>query len=188
MWTQTGKRSLAISTGIIAVAALILFAMGRVPICKCGIIRVWSGDIFGPENSQQIIDPYTFTHVIHGALLYAIIWIVAGKRLRLSSRLAWAVALESIWEIVENTDYVINRYRAATISLDYFGDSVLNSITDILAMAIGFWIVSRLPIRASIALMLAIDIALLILIRDSLAINIVMLIHPIEAIRLWQVR
>jgi hypothetical protein len=186
MRTQPGKRDLVVSAGIIAISALILLAMGRVPICKCGIVRVWSGDIFGSENSQQITDPYTFTHLIHGALLYGMIWVVVGNSMRLGSRLVWAIALESIWEILENTNYVIDRYREATISLDYYGDSVVNSVSDILAMAFGFWLVSRLPIRASIALMLAIDLALLIVFRDSLAINIIMLIHPVDAIRQWQ--
>ena len=182
------KRDLVVSTGIIVTSALILLAMGRVPICECGVVRIWSGEIFGSENSQQITDPYTFTHLIHGALLYGIVWLVVGKGMRLGSRLVWAIALESIWEIVENTNYVINRYRAATVSLDYYGDSVVNSVTDILAMAFGFWLVSRLRIRVSIALMVVIDVALLIVVRDSLAVNIIMLVHPVDAIRQWQLR
>ncbi len=171
--------------GIIAVAAGTLLWMGRVPVCKCGVVRIWSGDIFSNENSQQFFDPYTFTHLIHGALLYGLMWLFF-RRQSASTRLIWAVAIESGWEIFENTDYVINRYREATISLDYYGDSVLNSVTDVLSMIAGFVLAARLPVGVTALGAIGLDLTLLLLIRDSLALNIIMLIYPLEAIRQWQ--
>jgi hypothetical protein len=160
--------------------------MDRIPFCKCGIVSLWSGDIYSNQNSQQFTDPYTFTHVIHGVLLYGLLWLIGGKRMPPGAMLVWAVALESGWEVLENTNFVINRYRETTISLDYYGDSIFNSIGDILAMMVGFGLASRLPGRVAAVGALALDAALLFLIHDSLLVNIIMLIYPIEAIRRWQ--
>ena len=180
------KACLLASAALIAGTAAILLSIGRLPFCKCGIISLWAGDIWSNQNSQQLTDPYTFTHIIHGVLIYALLWLVAEKRLPVSARLVCAVTLECGWEILENSDYIINRYREATISLDYYGDSVFNSIGDILAMMLGFTLAWRLPPRVTAIGAIALDIALLFLIRDSLAVNIIMLIHPVEAIRQWQ--
>src|SRR5438876_3645824 len=109
---------------IMAFTAMIELWMGRLPFCKCGTIRLWAGNIWSNENSQQFTDPYTFTHILHGVLIYFGLWLVAGKRLSIGARLVCAVALESGWEILENTNFIIDRYRAATISLDYYGDSI----------------------------------------------------------------
>ena len=137
-------------------------------------------------SSDLFTDPYTFTHVIHGVVLYGLMWLIGGKWMSPGAMLVWGVALESGWEVLENTDFIINRYREATISLEYYGDSILNSIGDILAMIVGFVLVSRLPGRVAAVGALALDAALLFLIHDSLLVNIIMLVYPIEAIRRWQ--
>jgi hypothetical protein len=159
--------------------------MGRIPICKCGYVKAWHGIVASSENSQHISDWYTFSHLIHGFAFYAILWLVA-RQWPLGLRLAVAATVEASWEIFENTDLIINRYREATISLDYYGDSIINSVSDILAMVVGFAAASRLPVRAVIALTVSFELFVLWSIRDNLTLNIIMLIYPLESIRLWQ--
>jgi Protein of unknown function (DUF2585) len=159
--------------------------MGRIPICKCGYVKAWHGVVASSENSQHISDWYTFSHLIHGFAFYAILWLVA-RQWPLGLRLAVAATVEASWEIFENTDLIINRYREATISLDYYGDSIINSVSDILAMVVGFAAASRLPVRAVIALTVSFELFVLWSIRDNLTLNIIMLIYPLESIRLWQ--
>jgi hypothetical protein len=166
-------------------AAAMEFTMGRRLWGISGTSGLWSGNINSSHTSQFLWDPYTLTHITHGILLYAIL-AVGFRTLPLSTRLLMAVSLESMWEVIENTNFVIQRYRAETISLNYFGDSIVNSMGDILACMAGFLLASRMPTRVSVAGVLTLEILLLLWTRDNLALNVVMLIHPSSALRAWQ--
>jgi hypothetical protein len=146
---------------------------------------VWSADINSAENSQQLFDPYTFTHVSHGVAFYGVTRLALGPQAVMLRALV-ATAAEAAWEVYENTDTVINRYRAATIALGYYGDSVINSIFDVLACAVGFALAWKLPPRVAVGGVIVLEIALALTIRDNLTLNIVMLLHPVQAIRRWQ--
>ena len=172
--------------GVLVVAALILRGMGRAWWCKCGQPDLFNWHIWSMHNSQHVIDPYTFTHILHGVLFYGIFFLLLRGRAP-GVRLALAVGVESLWEILENTPWLIERYREATISLDYFGDSIINSLADILACLGGYALARVLPVRWSVAGVALTEVVLLVWIRDSLLLNIVMLVWPIEAIKSWQV-
>ena len=171
--------------GLIALATCaLLFLMGRPPICTCGTIALWHGRL-DSGNSQHIADWYSLSHVIHGFLFYAATWAVL-RRQPIGPRLAAAVAIESLWEIVENSPFIIDRYRTATIALGYSGDSILNSMSDIGMMALGFLFASRAPVALTIAVAIALELIALAVIRDNLTLNVLMLVWPIETVKNWQ--
>ena len=178
-------RDLALAAGLVFVAAITLTVMGQVPICRCGTVKPWHGVVLSSENSQHLSDWYSFSHIIHGFAFYGLLWLV-GRRWPIGVRLLVAIAIEGAWEVFENTDFVINRYRDATISLDYYGDSVINSVSDIGMMIAGFLIASRLPLMAVLGLAAAMEIGVAYMIRDNLALNILMLVWPLEAVKAWQ--
>ncbi|MSQ30491.1 MAG: DUF2585 family protein [Dehalococcoidia bacterium] len=184
-------RGMSMRTAAILVAAMIaagagaLWLMGQPLSCRCGEIAVWSCDIWSSQNSQQVADPYSFTHITHGVLFFWALYPLR-RRLALSWRLVAAMAIEVSWGVAENTPMVTNRYREATISLDYFGDSVLNSSFDALFCVAGFALASRLPWRIAALGVVASAVALALTIRDSLLLNIIMLLVPMTAIREWQ--
>jgi hypothetical protein len=180
------RRYWYVALAIVAVMAAVLLAMGRSPICECGTVRLWVGTVNGPDNSQHIADWYVPSHIIHGFLFYLAGWLVLRGRTEPGHRLILAVAIEAVWEVFENSPFVIDRYREATIALGYAGDSVINSISDVGWMMLGFGIARRLPVWATVALALAFEALTLIVIRDNLTLNVLMLIAPNDAIRAWQ--
>ncbi len=178
--------ALLISLAIVLISQAVIYAMGHPLICKCGYVEIWHGARGDSGMSQHLMDWYTYSHVLHGIIFYWLITIVAQGRLSVAARLVIAVLIEGGWEILENTPLIINRYRTVTISRDYFGDSVVNSGGDILAMMVGFLLAARLPAWVTVALLIAVEVGLAFLIRDNLTLNVIMLVHPIDAIKAWQ--
>ena len=179
------RRTFTLLAVMFAVQGVAVAAMGHPWICKCGTVKLWHGDVFSSENSQQITDWYTFGHVNHGLLFYGLFWLIARRR-SLDWRLLAVGLTGVIWEVGENTDLVINRFRAVTMSLDYYGDSVINSVSDSLFMVLGFLIAARVPIWATVLLVLGTEALTTALVRDGLALNTLMLLYPIEAVKDWQ--
>jgi hypothetical protein len=186
-WHEQSSRSLWIlaAAGAIVFQVVILLAMGHPPICTCGYIELWHGNASGPETSQHVTDWYTYTHVLHGIGFYFILWLIA-PRMPFALRLALAVGLEAAWEVFENTPFVMERYRQSALARGYFGDSVINSVFDMLAAALGFVLTRVLPVWSIITLAVALELFLGYMIHDNLTLNIVQLIHPSEAVTRWQ--
>jgi hypothetical protein len=175
----------AAALAILIAAAAILLAMGRHPICTCGSVELWVGGRDSPRTSQMLADWYSFSHIVHGLLFYAALWLVA-RRWPVERRFLIALLIEVAWEITENTPFVIDRYRTATAALGYSGDSVINSVSDITMMVVGFLAARKLPVWASIALLIVLELVPLFVIRDNLTLNVWMLLWPDKAVAAWQ--
>jgi hypothetical protein len=182
--TRPARAAVAVAA-IVAASAALLYLMGRPPICTCGDIDLWVGQVNSSRTSQMLSDWYSPSHIVHGFLFYAALWLVARKW-PVERRFVAAVTIEAAWEIVENTPMIINRYREATAALGYSGDSVLNSVSDIAMMGLGFLLARKLPVWASVAVVLALELVPLFVIRDNLTLNVWMLLAPNDAIRGWQ--
>ena len=171
--------------GIAILMAMTLLWLGRTPICTCGYVKLWHGQVMSSENSQHLLDWYTPSHILHGlAFYFGLRYLV--PRLSVGWRLVIASVIEAGWEVVENTSWIIDRYRGETAALDYFGDSIINSSADFAAMVVGFLIAMRAPVWVSVALFIAAEVIVGYIIRDGLMLNIIMLLWPLEAIKQWQ--
>lgn len=185
MLTRTKAYLSGAIVAVIGVMVVALRGQGRLWWCASGDWSPWAGDIGNRHTSQHLLDPYTFTHVLHGLILCGLLALIL-PRLAGAWRFVIAIALEVFWEVFENTSYIINRYREATAAIGYEGDSIFNSLGDVLACAAGFALAMKLGFRRTVAVFLLTELMLLIWIRDSLLLNIILLIHPVEAIKTWQ--
>lgn len=170
----------------VALQAGVLLAFGQATICRCGYVALWYPEATGPETSQHLTDWYTLSHVQHGFIFYALLWLLL-PRASVPIRLALAIGIEAAWEIAENTPAVIDRYRQTALAQGYFGDSVVNSLADTAAAALGFVLARLMLVWWSVLLVVAIEVLMLWAIRDSLSLNIIQLVWPLQAISDWQV-
>ena len=170
---------------VLFVAAYQLRSQGRLWWCSCDYLLLWSGDPWSSDNYQHLLDPYSFTHLLHGFLFCGLIALIA-PRLRKAWQLWLAISLEAVWEVIENSRFVIERYREETVALGYQGDTIVNSLVDILLCGLGFVLARRLGFRRTLALFVVTEVALAVWIRDNLSLNVLMLIYPIEAVKEWQ--
>ena len=180
------RRALRPSSSSLAAAAILL-AMGRNPMCTCGTIDLWVGATRQPQTSQMLVDWYSLSHIVHGLLFYAALWLVA-RRWPVEWRFLIALMIEAAWEVTENTPLVIDRYRETTAALGYTGDSIINSLSDISMMAVGFLLARKLPVWAAVALLIVLEIVPLFVIRDNLTLNVWNLLAPNPAVAAWQAR
>ena len=178
-------RALAAAAAVCVVVAAVELWMGRLPCGPDGRMGLWEGNIWSSEQSQRFADPYTFSHTIHGMLFYAILWLVA-RTAPVEKRFVGAIIMEGAWELLENSPIIIDRYREATIALGYVGDSVFNSVSDILFAALGFLFAWRVRPWVTVAVIVAMEVGTAVWVRDNLTLNIVMLLHPVDAIKVWQ--
>ena len=181
------SRPTLVAVAIFVLAAAVLLLMGRHPICTCGTIDLWVAGRDSPKTSQMLADWYSFSHIVHGLLFYAALWLVA-RRWPVGWRFVIALLVEAAWEVTENTPWIINRYREQTAALGYTGDSVINSLSDIAMMAVGFLAARKLPVWAAILLLIVLELVPLLVIRDNLTLNIWNLLAPNPAVQAWQSR
>ena len=185
--TLSRTQTALLVTAIVAASASALYLMGHPLICKCDYVKLWHFDVQSAENSQHLIDWYTPSHLIHGFLFYWLLWLLSRYvPLSFGARLVLAVLIEASWEIVENTDFVINHYREMTISLDYYGDSVINSVMDILFMVLGFFMAAWLPVWLTMLIAIALELFVGAMIRDNLTLNVLMFVWPLDNVLQWQ--
>lgn len=184
--TNTSSRiSWLVISGMILALGLILYFMGQPVICECGYVKFWHGDPVSNQNSQHLTDWYTLSHIIHGVLFFWVInWLAPDWPVGL--KLLVAVIPEVAWEIIENTDMVIEYYRQNTVSVEYAGDSVVNSVMDVVSMVVGFGLALWLPWPVVLVALLLMEGAALIFIRDNLLLNIIMFVYPFDFISEWQ--
>jgi Protein of unknown function (DUF2585) len=182
---MTSRRAAIAALAIVLIAAAILLAMGRNPICTCGGVELWVGGRDSPKTSQMLLDWYSLSHIVHGLLFYSGLWLTV-RRWPVEWRFVAALLIEAAWEVIENTPWIIDRYRTATAALGYTGDSVINSVADIGMMALGFLAARKLPVWASAALLIVLELVPLFVIRDNLTLNVWMLLWPTEGLRAWQ--
>ena len=188
MTTKTDRRTLLliVAAGVVLMVMVVLLrAQGRLLLCACGQFEIWTSDTCSSNNSQQLFDPYSFTHVLHGFLFFYLVMLVF-RRLSRGWQVVLTLALEAAWEVFENSSFVIDRYRTATAALGYQGDTVVNSIGDLACALIGFLIARQVGVRNSLILFVLFELILVLWIHDSLLLQILMLVWPIEAIKAWQ--
>ena len=185
--TLSRTQTALLIAGIVLAAGLAEYSMGHPLICKCGYVTLWHFDVQSAENSQHLIDWYTPSHLIHGFLFYWALWLLSRfVPMSFGLRLVLAVLIEASWEIVENTDFVIDHYREITISLDYYGDSVINSAMDIVFMVLGFFMAAWLPVWLTVTIALALELFVGAMIRDNLTLNVLMFLWPLDSVLQWQ--
>ena len=184
---MTWRRTALLAAAIVAIAAAAELAMGRHAICTCGMVELWVGARDSPKTSQMLADWYSLSHIVHGLIFYAALWLLL-RRWPVQARLLAALLIEASWEVVENTPFVIDRYRETTAALGYSGDSVINSVSDIIMMSVGFFAARRLPVWAAVLLLVTLEVIPLLVIRDNLALNVWNLLAPNAAIAAWQAR
>jgi hypothetical protein len=183
--TSTTRFWLVVTAVIILAQVLSQYLMGRIWICECGYVKLFEVGVNTPGNSQHLFDWYTPSHIIHGFLFYGLGCLLM-RRKPLSAKLALAALIEAVWEILENSPIVINRYRTATMAVGYTGDSILNSGMDMFAMIAGFFFAARAPVWLTIVIAILFEVVTAFVIRDNLTLNVVMLVWPIEAVKVWQ--
>lgn len=182
---NTGYLPLMASAGVAVLMVLVLWAQGRIWWCKSGDLAVYINQAWSSHTSQHLLDPYSFTHVLHGVVFVWLTGLIFSK-ISIGWRFFIAILAETGWEVLENSNFIIEKYRENTASLDYFGDSIMNSVGDVLACAIGFWIAYNVGRWRSLVLFVLVELCLLLWIRDGLLLNIIMLIYPLDAIKRWQ--
>ncbi len=170
---------------LLSFQVLALFALGQPPICECGFVELWHGAVLSNGNSQHLTDWYTLSHVIHGILFYALL-VVIFPRMSLRARLFLALGIEVGWEVIENTPFVIDRYRETALALGYSGDSIINSLSDSFAMLLGFFVARKAPIMVTALSALALEAFSMYMIRDGLLLNVINLLHSFPALQAWQ--
>jgi hypothetical protein len=185
LWLSENRQSIALFGAVLLITGAVEVCMGRLPLGPDGRFGFWEGDIWSSECSQRLVDPYSFSHLAHGMLFFGFFWLV-DRRTPVRFRFLVALVVEAGWELLENSPLIINRYREATIALGYAGDSVMNSLSDIVMMSLGILFAYRMRPWITVLTVIAMEVGCALWVRDNLTLNVIMLVHPIEAIKHWQ--